>query len=126
MTWLAGTVAIAVVLAAVAVWVRRRFGPDALLGTAVGASVCLIALAVAMALRSPPRDGLRWVLFVVIPAVLGGTAALTIAVDRVIRSSTIPDPLPETVFGVVAFLAGVLGGGLAGIFVVAMTIPRIA
>jgi hypothetical protein len=124
--WLAGAVLTGVILAPIAVWVRRRFGADTLAVVAVAAGACILALGVTIVLRSPPRDGLGFGLFVLVPPVIGGTAALTVVVDRLARSSTIPDPLPEAAFGAAAFLGGVLGGLFVALFLFGLSVPRIA
>ena len=129
MSWKLGTVLASVAFAAIAVWVRRRYGVERLFGVAVVVWTCLVGAGLLL-LSSVflPRDGLGFgvALFFLLAGVTGGTGALTLAVHRVVESSTIPDPLPETAFGAVAFVGGVLGGLFVALFLIGLGMPRIA
>jgi hypothetical protein len=125
MFWFVVSIVTGVIFAGAAVPVRRRFGTGALIMLAAGATVCILGAWGAMVFRTPPRDGLGFGIFVVITAAIAATVLGAVTIERLVISSTIPDPLPEIAGGAAAFVCGSLAGALAGAILASLSGPRI-
>jgi hypothetical protein len=125
MFWFVVSIVTGFLFAAGAVPVRRRFGTGAHFGLSAGAAVLILGAWGAIVMRMPPRDGLGFGIFVVLTAAIVATVAGAVTIERLIVSSTIPDPLPEIAGGAAAFVSGSLVGALAGAILASLSGPRI-
>ena len=126
MNWLVASSVCSIVFAAAAVPVRRRFGTGALLAAAAIAAGAVFALGLIAISRRPPPDGEGFGDFVLGTAVLGGAAGGVAALERILRASTLPDPLVELVVTAAAAIGGALLGAGAGAILASMSGARIA
>ena len=125
MFWFVVSIVTGIIFAAVAVPVRRRFGTGAHFMLAAGTAVCILGVWVALVMRTPPRDGLGFGVFVAIAAAIGATIAGAVTIERLVASSTIPDQVPEIAGGAAAFVCGSLFGAFVAAMLAALSVPRI-
>ena len=95
-------------------------------GAAAIAAIVAFAAGVVVIARHPPADGEGFGVFVLGTAVLGAAGGGAAAVERIIRASTLPDPLVELVVAAIGFIGGAMLGAGVGVFLAAISSPRIA
>ena len=125
MFWFVVSIVTGIIFAAVAVPVRRRFGTGAHFMLTAGATVCILGAWVALVMREPPRDGLGFGVFVAVAAAIAAAVAGAVTIERLVVSSTIPDPMPEIAGGAAAFVCGSLAGAFVAAILAALSVPRI-
>jgi hypothetical protein len=120
MEWIPAIAAAALAFGTMLVLVRRRWGTERLIVAAFLGALALAGGALALGLADEGYE-----VFVLVVAVASATSASAWAVERIVRSATVPDPLVEVLAGGGAFVGGALAGNVVGYFLVALSMPRI-
>lgn len=125
MLWFAAILIGGGAFAATTVYALRRFGTHRWTTAAgIGAVLLTVAGGVIVLLTSPDL-GNGFSLFLVAIGSTGGSLASAVAIAKLVKAVTIPDPIVETVIGTAAFFGGAVAIILVIAFLFASMMPRI-
>jgi hypothetical protein len=120
--WLLAALVTGLAFAGAAVPLRRRVGPRALLGAAVGIAATSWIAGFVYLSRQAETDDPTFELVVLSLAIVTASIAGFLAVERIVRNSPIADLTAEVPISALAF---VVGAGVGAFVALAFFIPRI-
>ena len=125
MLWFAAVLIGGAAFSATSVYALRRFGTHRWPTAAGIGAIVLTFVGGVIVLMTSPSLGNGFSLFLVAIGSTGGSLASAIAIAKLVRAVTIPDPIVETAIGTAAFFGGAVAIILIVAFLFASMMPRI-